>query len=154
MAQNDPIPSITHTYLRKDAQFFADGVWWISTPCPVHGLVDESVTWEEAKTPHHAGLIADGRHSQCNAENEERALYESGLNEIRVAEQLRDQQKANLEAATARATELRTVAEKQPKVRVAQIALSDAEETLRRHKHGMAEAERRVVETRKANTRR
>ena len=153
MAKNDQLPSVTHTYLRKDTQFFADGVWWISTPCPVHGLVDESVTWEEAKTPHHAGLIADQRHTACNVVNEAHALYLAGLDEIAAAEGMRDQQKENLKAAAEQFYDVKMRYEADLASRVLQAELAHATRNLRRHEHAMKEAERRVSETIEANAR-
>lgn len=171
MAQNDPLPTVTHVYLRKDAQFFADGMWYISTPCPVHGLVDESVTWAEAKTPHHAGLIADARHHECALAEDEKNQIKARESEIQAAVDLRNQQEVNLAAARERVKQaeeavanpkqalssklLVLAAQRLPleqELRLAAINLEEARRMLGRHEHGMKEAERRVVETRTANT--
>lgn len=73
------------TYLRKDEHFLADGTWYISTPCPKCGLVDEEVSWDDAKTPHHAGLIADARHFKCNAMLDEEANRADARSQVEVA---------------------------------------------------------------------
>ena len=91
-------------YMNKDKHFLADGVWYITTPCPAmsvggkclaaegktvdedNGLIDEEITWDEAKTPHHAGLIADRRHFECARAMDEQIIAESREMEIRAAE--------------------------------------------------------------------
>lgn len=38
------------------------GVWYASVTCNEHGIVDETVSWDEAKTAHTACQIARARH--------------------------------------------------------------------------------------------
>lgn len=153
MAQNDPLPTVSHVYLRKDRQFFADGMWYISTPCSVHGLVDESVTWAEAKTPHHAGVIADARHAECGVDDEVRMIAEVGKAEIAVAEALLDQQRINLAAARKALATVKspisiiTAAD----LRTQPARIQEAQDNLARHERGLIEAEKRVADIRRDN---
>lgn len=73
------------TYLRKDQHFLADGVWYLTFECPIHGYVDEAVSWDEAKTPHHAGVIADTRHTECIEKHSVKLIEDAAKEEIRVA---------------------------------------------------------------------
>lgn len=63
-----------------------NGTWYVTVVCPVHDLIDEEVSWEDAKTPHHAGVIADQRHITCSHELDEQIRIESAQHEIAVAE--------------------------------------------------------------------
>lgn len=128
MAKNEPLGTVT--YLRKDTNFFADGVWYISTPCPVHGLVDESVTWEEAKTPHHAGVIADDRHQACHLKADEEQQRAYALAEIEAAAEEVKRAEGVLKWAT------------------------DAcdEKAIARHREGLDHARRRHREIKKTNS--
>lgn len=92
------------TYMNKSGSFLAEGVWYITTPCPalregreclnaegklvdtVNGLIDEEVVWADAKTPHHAGLIADQRHWPCAKKIDEQIIAKARAMEIRAAE--------------------------------------------------------------------
>lgn len=129
------------SYMRKDSQFLADGTWYITTPCPLCGLVDEEVSWDEAKTPHHAGLIADARHIECNRRASEADMKAAGLAEIRAAEDLLEQQKVNLAEARRNAETV-----------VGDRAIREAEANLARHLEGLEHAMRRVEDVRRQNS--
>jgi hypothetical protein len=159
MAKNDPLERIT--YLRKDTHLLVDGIWYVTEVCPYHGspdgLVDEAVSWEEAKTPHHAGVIAGRRHHACalRADAEQQLLDAAA--EITAAEELLTQQEQNL----ARAKDDLKAAFLKYKVPI-EVGLSEFSGSIRseleavqqrvaRHEHGLHEARRRVEETRKHN---
>jgi hypothetical protein len=147
MAKNDPLGPIS--YLRKDTTFFSDGTWYISTPCLAHGLIDEEVPWAEAKTPHHAGVIADQRHSACALAADEVNQRAIALAEIKAAEGLLVQQEQNLERARQRLAALDpatvTTDAMREKTMVAAKTLVD------RHERGLLEAQRRVADVRREN---
>lgn len=169
MADNDAPDGVTHvgpssiaSPTRKGSTLLYDGVWYVTVPCAQHGTpsghVDEAVTWAEAKTPHHAGLIADLRHHACNLQLDAQATREAAAAEIAAAEQLLAQQEQNL----ARATEDMKAAFLKYKVPI-EIGLSEyqgspikaeleaLQRLVARHEHGLHEARRRVAETRTAN---
>lgn len=133
------------SYMRKDRNFLADGTWYITTPCPLCGLVDEEVSWDEAKTPHHAGLIADQRHVECNRRASEVEMREAGLAEIQAAEDLLAQQERNLVAARLAVTEA-------VKQNASPRAVMVADGNLRRHKEGLIHARKRVEDVRRQNS--
>lgn len=178
MAKNDSLPTATFVrrgedgtpsaqYMRKDTHLLLDGTWFIATPCTVCGLVDEAVSWEEAKTPHHAGLIADRRHQRCNEASAAHELYLAGLEEIRVAEGQREQQARNVQAALERVRTCEAVLEafaspqlalppgaaraRERMVKLRQAELDAAAANLRRHEKAMLAAEKRVVYIRETN---
>lgn len=138
------------SYMRKDTHFLADGTWYISTPCPKCGLVDEQVSWKEAKTPHHAGLIADQRHVKCSLELDQTAQGELAEGEIRAAEDLLTNQERNYESWVARVAALRQAVKERPEFA---RELAAAEAQLGRHKHGLGEAQKRVAQTIASNRR-
>jgi hypothetical protein len=74
------------SYMRKDEHFLADGTWYLTVDCPIHGMVDEEVSWDDAKTPHHAGTIADQRHQACQVTQSEKDLKLAAKAEIAAAE--------------------------------------------------------------------
>jgi hypothetical protein len=129
------------SYMRKDRNFLADGTWYITTPCPLCGLVDEEVSWDEAKTPHHAGLIADERHVECNRSASEADMQLAARAEITAAEQLLEQQKINLAQAQARAASA-----------LGDLHIAEAEANLKRHLDGLEHAKRRVEDVRRHNS--
>lgn len=149
-------PSGLASPARKSTSLLLDGVWYVTVPCACHGTpsghVDEAISWEEAKTPHHAGVIADMRHAQCNVINEAHELYLCGLQEIRAAEQLRDQQVVNLRVALERLETCSTVHEADPSpMRARELAAAQA--NLKKHEKAMLEAEKRVANTTADNAR-
>ncbi len=93
MAKNDDLPKVALGTpparvdgLRKDTHLYADGVWYLTVDCPEHGLVDIEVPWAEAKTPHHAGVIADQVHAPCFQAAGDAALEAAKATEIAAAE--------------------------------------------------------------------
>ena len=144
-------PSGIASPARKDTSLLVDGVWYVTVPCPYHGTpsghVDESISWEEAKTPHHAGVIADQRHLKCSVIDEAHELALAGLQEIAAAENLRDQQKVNVAQARERVIAHAAMLEADPKNAMRARELAIAQALLKRHEHGMLEAEKRVANT-------
>jgi hypothetical protein len=147
MAKSD-IQSVA--YMRKDSHFFADGTWYISTPCVVCGLVDEEVSWEEAKTPHHAGLIADQRHVACSLKADEATQRQYALAEIEVArgevvraeELLERARQALTDAAAVVAADRTALLDAVPDTKVLDQMLTDPkqrDERLRRHRAFLAD---------------
>ena len=129
------------TYLRKDSQFFADGIWYVTSPCPIHGNIDEEVSWEEAKTPHHAGLIADQRHAACVDTVNQNDLRIAGLLEIKAAEDMLYNQEHNLQNAR------NALALLDP----ADVDYAPALARVKRHENGLVQAQQRVKDIIKAN---
>jgi hypothetical protein len=74
------------SYMRKDEHFLADGVWYLTVDCPIHGMIDEEVPWDDAKTPHHAGVIADQRHQDCQLKQSEQEMKVFAKGEIAAAQ--------------------------------------------------------------------
>lgn len=145
-------PSIKDVqYLRKDTHMLVQGTWFIALPCPYHdnpsGLVDEEVSWAAAKTPHHAGVLAELRHVNCNVISEAHELYLSGLQEIEAAKSLRNDQVQNLKHWQEKVEAHRIMLEADPLNPVRARELAAAEAMLKRHEHGMLEAEKRVQNT-------
>lgn len=89
------------SYMRKDEHFLADGTWYLTVVCPIHGMLDEEVSWEDAKTPHHAGVIADERHHECQRKASEEEMKKVAEDEIRAAEVEVERVEALLESAAA-----------------------------------------------------
>jgi hypothetical protein len=168
MAKNDPL---NVSYMRKDAQFLADGTWYVTTPCVKCGLVDEEVPWEEAKTPHHAGLIADQRHAACSLEVDAETIRGARLAEIAAAareveraDQLLGEAEASYEAERVAVERERNVLRALPPpkdrgeegARKASEAALDrrlavATANLERYRRGPTEARKRLADTQAAN---
>lgn len=136
------------SYMRKDAQFLADGIWYVTTPCPKCGVVDEEVPWTQAKTPHHAGLIADARHTKCHLELDAELQKVYAEQEIVAAETLRKDQARNVERARERLDALTAALPEGP---ARERELLAARELLVRHERGLQHAIRRVADTTAAN---
>lgn len=147
MAKNESLPTVS--YMRKDTNFLVDGTWYVSTPCPTHGLVDEEVSWNDAKTPHHAGVIADKRHEACHAKLAEEEMRAFGLAEIEAARDLLAQQRVNLENARLAYVAARAAAKDD---RASQLALEDAGRALDKHTEGLDHALRRLEDVRRHNS--
>lgn len=155
------------SYMRKDQHFLADGVWYISTPCPAlaagfpccaaegkvvdkeAGLIDEEVTWEEAKTPHHAGLIADRRHYPCAQAMDEEIIKQVRAMEIFHAEELHKTQHRNLDMVRKYVAELEASG---ASGELHERALQEARALLLKHEEGLKHSEQRVKDTRAANS--
>jgi hypothetical protein len=144
-------------YLRKDTHLLIQGQWYITLPCPYHdnpsGLVDEAVSWSEAKTPHHAGVLAEQRHLQCAAVDEAYGNYLTGLQEIAAAEYLKDCQVENLKRAQNEFATWTSVCEADPNNVTSQRMLDKAAQNLKKHEKAMLEAVKRVENTRRDNER-
>lgn len=146
---------------RFDTHFLKDGIWYITAVCSVCGLVDEEVPWVDAKTPHHAGVIADQRHAECERLNNDHEIALAGLDAIRAAEDLRACQARNVVAALERLKACEQVVEalgsptpeRASEFRLRQAELDAARAHLRRHEKGMVEAERRVQDVTRENAR-
>lgn len=150
MAKNDPLERVT--YLRKDTQLLKDGIWYVTEVCPYHGtpdgLVDEEVSWEQAKTPHHAGVIAGMRHRACalSADAEQQRLH--AREEIAAAERMLERQIANLEAARVRCRTAQAGDRKDPQYERRCVAAADE---IKRHENGLIQAQRRLADVRRDN---
>jgi hypothetical protein len=145
MAKND---ILNVSYMRKDAQFLADGTWYVTTPCVKCGLVDEEVLWEEAKTPHHAGLIADQRHAACSLEADAETIREARLAEIAAAAREVERADQLLAAVEAEATAIEAGDQTDP---LYEKRLAQAKATVERYRRGPAEARKRLEDTEAAN---
>ncbi len=175
MAKNDKLPSaVLAQYMRKDTSMLLNGVWYISTPCEAlragrkclstaggtldeaNGLVDERVTWAEAKTPHHAGLIADRRHVACSQALDAELAAAAQAQELEAAAGQVDTQKANLKRWQERVAELEPLADQKnlllPARNIAalQRELDHARTQLARHEEGMLHAVKRLQDMRAA----
>jgi hypothetical protein len=152
LAKHDPQQV---SYMRKDSHFLADGVWYISTPCPIHDLVDEEVSWDEAKTPHHAGVIADRRHAECQIKYNEQQIADARKAEIAAAEreveridELVSAAHARLDAAK-KAANAKKLAEPTKVQREREVLIAQAE--VDRLADSPEHARRRLAETRQTN---
>lgn len=134
------------SYMRKDHHFLADGIWYVTADCPIHGLVDEEIPWEEAKTPHHAGVIADSRHQECFAKQDEQIWAEARKAEIAAAEYEVERVRRNIAERRKIVSHARREAGD-----LASRVLSVAEQDLARHEAGLSEAEKRLADVRKYN---
>lgn len=155
MAKNDPLPTVS--FQRKDTFLLFDGTWYVSTPCVTHGLVDEEVPWAEAKTPHHAGLIADQRHAACfleadkvNQRAEALAEIEAARIEVTRVEGLLNQARENLKRACEQYDLPATV---KPEMLPKPIGPMFAQllHQVALHEHGVGEARQRLENTTRAN---
>ena len=191
MAKNDALEMATLTgpstlpggsaqYMRKDSMMLVEGVWYITTPCRAlahglpclagegksvdveNGLVDEEVPWAQAKTPHHAGLIADRRHIECSKRVDDALIEDVRKQEIEAAEDLLKHAHFNRDQAAKRFAEIEAARPNAPdavavpegyaaEVLRHERELEAARLRLSRYEMGLEHAHRRVKETRAQN---
>lgn len=136
-------------------KFLVDGIWYISAVCPTHGLVDEEVAWEEAKTPHHAGVIADSRHIECHHKQDEEIIAAVRKQEIEAAKAEVDRAEANVkrlkeEVKQAHARRESAGDPNEENLRQRELGILEAE--LVAHEHGVGEAKKRYQNTKRDNS--
>ena len=141
---NDSLMERTSAWLTPSSHFLKDGIWWITVVCPVCGMVDEQVEWIAARTPRHAGALAEARHAEHAQVDADHDVALAGLAEISSAEDLLANQARNYERWVARVDALRQLVKERPDLA---RELAAAEAQAERHKHGLVEAQRRVADT-------
>lgn len=130
-------------------QFLVDDIWYVTVVCPVHGLTDEAVPWAQAKTPHHAGVIADTRHTTCFAKGDDEIIARVRKEEIAAAK--REVERADRLWGEAQ-KEARLAAEQPKDGKFYEHNLARALANLERHRRGPTEARKRLAATEETNT--
>lgn len=144
MKTTSPLGDVLHATVYSNFTLVGD-TWWCTVECSSCGRVDEGVKWEQAKTPRHAALIAEERHAPCVIVNDAHEMYLAGLEEIRAAEGLLQQQHINLDRARSALAAAELTAVKRD--------TDAARRQVARHEEGLIQAQRRVRDVRADNER-
>jgi hypothetical protein len=135
----------------------AEGQWWVTIECPEHGVVDEAVPWNRAKTPRSAAILAADNHASCLREQLDEEWETFRIEQVAAAEReveradtlLRNAEIA-LAAAEGEAERLRGGDEEQHMIARQERLVDDARRRVETYARGPADA-RHHLDLAKAN---